>query len=339
MPPRILPQHGLDLLRGEQIIGPFHAAAVRILTTEETALLSLQFPQTVVQGALRHAAVQGDVPILPGLGVHQGQQGVVVKRLFKMGSQPLPVCGVAGKAPAEMVIDPAPVHLPQAVVRHLAELFVLGVIAQPQQKQQVVGGGELGCGAEAAGLLVIGTAQLLRRGLQLVRPRLGRGEGRLVHHKVPHLVGGGKQILPVPVPLGRNGPQQGDQPRLTMAAFPGNIGAGKEGQLLRRHDDGQGPAAVAGEGHTHLHIHAVHIGPLLPVHLHRHIVAVQQRRHLLILKALMGHHMAPVTGGIADGQEDGLVLLLCLVKCFRPPGQPVHRVFTVLAQIGGTFLA
>ena len=339
MPPRILPQDGFDLLRGEQVIGPFHAAAVRVLTAVEAALLSLQLPQTVVQGALRHAAVQGNVPILPGLGVHQGQQGIVIEGLFKVGGQPLPVGGIAGEAAAEMVIDTAPVHLPQAVIRHLAELFVLGVVAQPQQKQQVVGGGELGRGAEAAVFLVIGAAQLLRRGLQLVRPRLGRGEGRLFHHKVPHLIGGGEQILPVPVPLGRDGPQQGDQSRLTIPAFTGDIGAGEEGQPVRRHDDGQGPAAVAGEGHTHLHIHAVHIGPLLPVHLHRHIVAVQQRRHLLILKALMGHHMAPVTGGIADGQEDGLVLLLRLVKCFRPPGQPVHRVFTVLAQIGGTFLA
>ena len=278
------------------------------------------------------------MPILPGLGVHQGQQGVVVKRFFKVRGQPLPVGRIAGEAAAEMVIDAAPVHLPQAVVRHLAVFFVLGVIAQPQQEQQVMGGGELGRGAKAAVFLVIGAAELGRRGLQLVRPRLGRGEGRLPADKIPHLIGGGEQVLPVPVPLGRDGPQQGDQPRLAVPAFPGNIGAGEERQPFRRHDDGQGPAAVAGEGHAHLHIHAVHIGPLLPVHLHRHIVAVQQRRHLLVLKAFMGHHVAPVTGGITDGKENGLVLLLRFIKCFRPPGQPVHRVFTVLAQIGGTFL-
>jgi hypothetical protein len=44
--------------------------------------------------------------------------------------------------------------------------------------------------------------------------------------------------------------------------------------------------------------------------------------------------MAPVAGGIADAQEDGLVLPASPFQGLRPPGVPIHRVMGVLLQIG-----
>src|SRR3990167_3176847 len=47
--------------------------------------------------------------------------------------------------------------------------------------------------------------------------------------------------------------------------------------------------------------------------------------------------MAPVTGGIADGQKDRLVLALRRLERLRTPGTPPDRVVGVLQEIGTFF--
>jgi len=44
--------------------------------------------------------------------------------------------------------------------------------------------------------------------------------------------------------------------------------------------------------------------------------------------------MAPVAGGVAHGEEDGLVLLCCGLEGLLAPGVPVHEVKSVLKEIG-----
>ena len=44
--------------------------------------------------------------------------------------------------------------------------------------------------------------------------------------------------------------------------------------------------------------------------------------------------MAPVTGAVADGEEDQLVLLFCLRNRFLAPRIPVDRIVGVLQEIG-----
>ena len=53
----------------------------------------------------------------------------------------------------------------------------------------------------------------------------------------------------------------------------------------------------------------------------------------LVLERLALHHVAPVAGGVADAEEDGLVLGAGLLQGLRPPGVPVHRVVGVLQQV------
>jgi len=40
--------------------------------------------------------------------------------------------------------------------------------------------------------------------------------------------------------------------------------------------------------------------------------------------------MAPVTGGIANGKEDGFILRFCFFKGFVTPGIPVNWIISVL---------
>ena len=47
------------------------------------------------------------------------------------------------------------------------------------------------------------------------------------------------------------------------------------------------------------------------------------------IKLLLMTNMAPVTGGIADGKEDGPVFCFCFFKGFITPGIPVHWIIGV----------
>jgi hypothetical protein len=49
--------------------------------------------------------------------------------------------------------------------------------------------------------------------------------------------------------------------------------------------------------------------------------------------------MAPVTGGVTDGQKDRFILTGCQIKGFIIPGMPVYRVFCMLQQVWTLFKA
>ena len=59
---------------------------------------------------------------------------------------------------------------------------------------------------------------------------------------------------------------------------------------------------------------------LLPVHFNGDKIFVEQLGDFGVLKALPGHHMAPVAGAVADAEKDRLVLLLGFLKGLRPQG-------------------
>src|SRR5699024_8668885 len=73
----------------------------------------------------------------------------------------------------------------------------------------------------------------------------------------------------------------------------------------------------------------------LPIHLHRHELGVHHSCHLLVGEGLVGHHMAPVAGGVAHGQQDRHVPAARLGEGVGPPFVPIHRVVGVLAQVRG----
>ena len=81
----------------------------------------------------------------------------------------------------------------------------------------------------------------------------------------------------------------------------------------------------------------VEVRPLLAVDLDVDEQLVHQRRGLGVREALLVHHVAPVAGGVADGEQNRLVRLARLCQRFVAPGAPMHRIVLVQEQIGAGF--
>jgi hypothetical protein len=86
-------------------------------------------------------------------------------------------------------------------------------------------------------------------------------------------------------------------------------------------------------------IDRVEIGALLAIDLDVDEELVHERCRLGILEALMGHDVTPVTGGIADREQDRLVLFARARQRGLAPGPPMDRVVLVLQEVGAGFLA
>lgn len=94
------------------------------------------------------------------------------------------------------------------------------------------------------------------------------------------------------------------------------------------------PAAALRHQLGGYHVEIIHVRALLPVDLDADDRLVHQLGDLRILEDLPFHHMAPITGGITDGEQNRLVFLPRLGKRFLAPRIPVDRVMRVLQQIG-----
>ena len=60
---------------------------------------------------------------------------------------------------------------------------------------------------------------------------------------------------------------------------------------------------------------------------------IQERCDARILKRFMGHDMAPVAGGIPDGEEDGFMFFCCAAEGLISPRVPVHGIMGMLLQV------
>ncbi len=114
----------------------------------------------------------------------------------------------------------------------------------------------------------------------------------------------------------------------------GEVGPSEEGPSVRREEHRQGPAPVAGHRLDHRLVDLVEVRPLLAVHLHADEVLVHPTGDGLVLEGLPLHHVAPVAGGVADGEQDGPVEAAGLGQGLLAPGPPPHRVVGVLEQVG-----
>jgi len=95
---------------------------------------------------------------------------------------------------------------------------------------------------------------------------------------------------------------------------------------------------LTGERDDCVHVEGVDVRPLLAVDLDADVVLVHERRRLVVLERLVLHHVAPVAGRIADGEEHGLVLGARLGEGLLAPGVPVDRVVGVLKEVGARLL-
>ena len=194
---------------------------------------------------------------------------------------------------------------------------------------------ELGRAAEpAVGRVVVALERAHRGRRDLAEPRLALG--------IPQRAGDRRRVLGQ---RGRDVPGlAGDAVALVtpglrdaedqlLEAVPGEVGTAEERLLVRGHEHGHRPAALAGQGLGRGHVDRIDVGPLLPVHLDRDHVLVEQRRRGRVLERLVRHHVAPVAGGVADGQHDGQVAPGGFGEGRLAPGPPVHWVVRVLQQV------
>ena len=318
----------------------FLPLAVGILGGGETALGCDHVPQHVGQNLPRRAGVELLAGRLVGLRVGQSKHGLVVEHLLEMRHPPEGIGGVAMKAVTHVIEDASPAHLRQGLFDHLQSPILPVSMPVAQQEEEVVGAWEFRRLGETAVALVELAGQAL----------VGQPENGLIQRR-PAAAGLGGFVQSLEDRLARRadllpagGPNLGDlgdqlqHAGPPVAAFPGNVGRGEEGFLVRAHDDRQGPSAPAGEQLGHGHVQLIDVGTFLPVHLDVDEGVVHQTGDLLILEALPFHHVAPVAGGVADGEEDRSVLLCRLTEGFLSPRIPVHGVRRVLQQIGAVLV-
>ncbi len=82
----------------------------------------------------------------------------------------------------------------------------------------------------------------------------------------------------------------------------------------------------------------IEVRPFFAINLDADEVIIEDFRDLLIFKALVLHHMTPVAGRVANAEKDGPVELFRALKRLVAPGIPVHRIVSVLPQIGAGFV-
>ena len=139
---------------------------------------------------------------------------------------------------------------------------------------------------------------------------------------------GGVVDLVAPVPPGVvDGGQQLQEGGL------GEVGAAVERAPVGGEEHRHRPAAAAGQGLDGVHVDGVDVRPLLAVDLDVDEQVVHHRRHLGVLEALVGHHVAPVAGRVAHREQDRRSSSAARVERLGAPRVPVDRVVAVLAQV------
>ena len=344
-----------EVVRGEGGVAPFDAAGIRVERGVQRAFGGREVAQDPIQGLGGDDEIVAPAAVLPGMEVGPGEEGLVGQHLLEVRHQPAGVGRVPAEAAHDVVVDAARGHGVESAVGHVACGAPLlrrpGRARRPEAQLHESRTGELGCGTEAAPLGVEARAQAfdhggnagsgidvgagcgIRVGAHTFRPEDGR-EVELSLYRCDEGIGLFEDLVALAEP--------GLSQRLHDTAERGQavsfhrreIGACVEGSAVRCAEDGHGPAARSRQGLCGRHVHRVEVGPLLPVDLHRDEPAGEVGRRLGILETFVGHDVTPVARGIADGQEDGLVLVLGPAQGLVTPWKPLHRIVGVLAEIG-----
>jgi hypothetical protein len=295
-----------------------------------------QLAQQVVGGQAGHPPVALGAGDLPGARVQPHQLGVVVEHLLEVRHQPALVGRIAVEAAAELIEDAARRHPVQRELHHLQRPAPAAQMAA-EQEVECHRLRELGRSPEPTPVGVEGTTDALER---LPQHAVVEATGRRLER-----AGLQRQVLGhLPAlrarPVALVAPGAGDcQQHLLEGGhaepvLPGEVGAGEERLPLGGEEHRHRPAALAGHGLHRRHVDGVQVGALLTVDLDAHEVLVHERRGAGVLEGLVGHHVAPVTGSVADRQQDRPVLAARQLQRLRTPRVPVHRVARVLQEVG-----
>ena len=112
------------------------------------------------------------------------------------------------------------------------------------------------------------------------------------------------------------------------------VGAGEERPTVGEAEDRHRPPPAPGHRLDRLHVDRVDVGPLLAVDLDADEQPVDQRGDVGVLEGLVGHHVAPVAGGVADRDQHRHVPGGGLREGVGAPAPPLDGVVAVLGQVG-----
>ncbi|MEX2210501.1 MAG: hypothetical protein WD689_01875 [Gaiellaceae bacterium] len=325
----------LEQLRGRALLlgpcesQPFDAFGVRVLRGGKAAAVDSELPQHVVERLLRDLAVARGPEHQPAVEVRGREQRVVVEHLLEVGHEPACVDRVAVEAAPEQVVHAAQGH---PVERRRGQL----PFPPPQKELERRRGRELRRAAPPSPASVEAGAQAARRLVE------DRPDQRLPGRREPpgalELLGQHPRLLHdhgAALPVGiRDGGEHLLEARQSVTRLGRKVGAAEEGLALGGEEGGQRPAAVARERDDRVHVDGVDVGPLLPVDLDADEVLVHQPRCCGVLERLVLHDVAPVTGGVADREQDRLVLVARAGESLLAPRIPVDGVVGVLEQVG-----
>ncbi len=257
-----------------------------------------------------------------------------------MRNEPALVDGVARKAAPDVVVDAALAHMQECVL-HLLDAGYEPV-AEPglPEKMENRSVRKFGRPAKAAVGRIDGADEFAGDCGELLLGEFGR-RAIIEPRRQPGLEVGG--VLLDGLLFG--GVNAGDvlkhllEAWAPVARFVGKVGAAKKRHAVRQEEHGQRPAALFAKLLQCRHVERIDIGPLLAVDLYVHEQVVHERCGVLLLKALVRHHMAPVASRVADGKQHRLVEPLRLLEGLLAPGPPMHGVVLVLLEVGTCFFA
>ena len=161
------------------------------------------------------------------------------------------------------------------------------------------------------------------------RCRIETGQGALERRFMTRQI-----IMFLPV-MGGDSLQQLTKARHAVAGIRWKVRAGENRCVpLGCQGHGQRPATrSAGQYLVSALVDPVEIRSFLTIHLDADKMLVHQRRDSVVLKGFMGHDMAPVTGGITDGEQDGFVFVSGQSNGLFVPRMPVHGIIGMLEQV------
>ena len=268
------------------------------------------------------------------------QQGIVIEHLLEMRHGPVGIDAVAMEAPAQLVEQPPAGHGIQGFVddrqRRCRRLRQGEGAPIGGEKCQLRSLRELGGSAETAVARVMSARHRLGRRIEggWGWPLGGPGGGGGPAQGIGQALRAGQHRFAAALPGLGDGRQHFAEAGHAVSGLRRKVGAAVEGQALRRQEDGHRPAAAPGHGLQGIHVQGIHVRALLPIHLDVDEMLVHQRRQPLVFEGFVGHHVAPMTGGVAYRQEDGPAGVARRGQRLRVPGLPMHGIVGMLPEVG-----
>ena len=325
-----------DLVRRPDVELPFFSFAVGVEAAVEAAVFVPHFSKHPIERFLGDAPIELVARHLPRMQVDPRELRIVVQHLFEVRNQPASVDRVAGKAAANLIVHSALRHHVERLFDHRQGGGVGITQVHAQHKLQRHRGRKLRRSPKPAKGRVEARLEAPERALKdraIHRPRVEAHVGERAE-LVGHFACAADDVLAVVVPRRLHASQDLPKARHAVPWLVREIRAGIERLSVGRQEHGHRPTASTRHRGRRLHVDAVDVGPLFSVDLHVDEVRVHLGCGGLVLERLVGHHVAPMASGVANAQQNRLVLCLGERHRFVAPRIPIDGVVDVLQQVG-----